>query len=239
MIELIDEAVKSGARRSKACELIGMNIRCLQRWRSNLVDQRQVVEKYPNNKLSSAEEGKILKLLNNKKYRNISPNQIVPNLATKGVYLASESTCFRILRKKKLLRHRGKARAPSPKKKPTPFIATGPNQVWSWDITYLKTLVRGQYYYLYLIMDVWSRKIVGFNIHDTENADLAAGLFIQTVSNMKIDPENLVLHSDNGSPMRGETMVATLERLGVLASFSRPRVSDDNPYSEALFRTCK
>ena len=239
IIRLIDEAVSSGARRGKACELIGVHTPCLERWKKNGIDRRQVIKKVPANKLSNSEEIQILEQLKSKEFRDLSPNQIVPLLADRGIYLASESTLFRILRRNNLLCHRGKARAPSPRKRPDPFIATGPNQVWSWDITYLKSPVRGQYYYLYLIMDIWSRKIVGFDVHDTESADLAAQLFLKTVNAEKIDPEKLVLHSDNGSPMRGETMVATLERLGVIASFSRPRVSDDNPYSEALFRTCK
>ena len=117
--------------------------------------------------------------------------------------------------------------------------ATNPNQVWSWDITYLPTTVRGRYLYLYLAIDVWSRRIVGWRVNDRESAELAAEMVVQTCEQACIDPKGLVLHSDNGTPMRGATMVATLQWLGIVPSFSRPHVSDDNPYSEALFRTLK
>ncbi len=134
------------------------------------------------------------------------------------------------------MNHRQKSRPPS-HKKPREHVATGPCQVWSWDITYLQTPVRGLYFYLYLIIDVWSRKIVGAQVEDRESPDLAALLFESSC--LGLDPSGIVLHADNGGPMKGSTMKATLERLGVLASFSRPRVSDDNPYSESLFRTLK
>jgi transposase InsO family protein len=117
--------------------------------------------------------------------------------------------------------------------------ATGPNQVWSWDITWLPTTVRGSYLYLYLIMDVWSRRIVGWCIAERESADVAAALITRSCCEGNVDPRGLVLHSDNGTPMRGSTMISTLQWLGVIPSFSRPHVSDDNPYSEALFRTLK
>jgi transposase InsO family protein len=117
--------------------------------------------------------------------------------------------------------------------------ATGPNQVWSWDITWLPTTVCGLYLYLYLIVDVWSRRIVGWHIAESESADIAATLMKQACSEGNVDPRGLVLHSDNGAAMRGSSMLSTLHWLGVIPSFSRPHVSDDNPYSEALFRTLK
>ncbi len=119
-------------------------------------------------------------------------------------------------------------------------MATGPNAVWSWDISFLKSPIRGVFFYLYLIVDVWSRKIVGFEVHDRESSELAAALVRRACMSEGVDASSLlVLHSDNGGPMKGSTMLATLERLGVIASFSRPRVSDDNPFSESLFRTLK
>jgi transposase InsO family protein len=117
--------------------------------------------------------------------------------------------------------------------------AAGPNQVWSWDITWLPTTMRGAYFYLYLIMDVWSRRIVGWCVAERESADVAAALVRQACTDGKVNPHGLVLHSDNGAPMKGSTMISTLQWLGVVPSFSRPHVSDDNPYSEALFRTLK
>lgn len=171
-------------------------------------------------------------------YRNRSPRQIVPLLADKGVYIASESSFYRVLAENGQLAHRDRAR-PSRPRKPAPHVARRPNEVWSWDITYLKSNVRGRFFYLYLVVDVFSRKIVGFDVHDQECADLAAKLVARTVAAERVDRRRLVLHADNGGPMKASTMLATLERLGVVPSFSRPRVSDDNPFAEALFRTMK
>ena len=123
--------------------------------------------------------------------------------------------------------------------RPEPRVATGPHQVWSWDITYLATTVRGVFFYLYLIMDVYSRKIVGWEVYATASAEQAASVFHKAHRREGVRADALVLHSDNGSPMKGATMLATLQRLGVVPSFSRPAVSDDNPYSESLFSTLK
>ena len=111
----------------------------------------------------------------------------------------------------------------------------------SWDITYLRSLIRGQFFYLYLVEDVWSRKILGWQVHDVECNELAAALVerIKAEAGPGVDLRGWVLHSDNGGPMKGATMLATLQRLGVVPSFSRPSVSDDNPYIESLFRTLK
>jgi transposase InsO family protein len=162
----------------------------------------------------------------------------VPLLAGEGTYIASESTMYRIMREERLLAHRGRAKQPE-RRPPNMHVATRRDQVWSWDITYLKTVVRGCFFYLYMIMDVWSRRIVGWEVYEEESATHASNLFRRTATAMQIDPHQLVLHADNGAPMKGATMVATLEKLGVLASFSRPSVSDDNPFSESLFRTLK
>jgi transposase InsO family protein len=180
----------------------------------------------------------VLEVVNSKEYRGLSPKQIVPRLADEGVYLASESTVYRILRSEAQLTHRTPARSPTPRPKPS-NTATGPNQLWSWDITYLKSTVRGRFFYLYLMVDVWSRKIVGWAVHKRESAQHASELVWQICQDSKLDSRGIVLHSDNGSPMRGATMLATLQWLGVVPSFSRPHVKDDNAYSESLFRTLK
>lgn len=143
-----------------------------------------------------------------------------------------------MLKENKLLNHRGKSK-PANHYRPAPLAAHGPNEIWSWDITYLKTLIRGQFYYVYLMMDVWSRKIVGFDVHEEESMEHSSILINNICINEGIEKDQLVLHSDNGGPMKGATMLATLERLGVAASFSRPRVSNDNPFSESLFKTLK
>jgi transposase InsO family protein len=237
---LVDEAVCCGARLDSACRELGLSVRTIQRWRkpNGSEDGRHGPRTVPANKLSVEERQKILETVNSPEWRDLSPHQIVPRLVDQEIYLASESTIYRLLSEHKQLVHRERSR-PATSRRPNEYEATGPNQVWSWDITYLRGAVRGSFYYLYMIEDVWSRKIVGWQIHEEESTELAASLFRETCAYLKLDPAGLVLHSDNGGPMKGSTMLATLQRLGVVPSFSRPRVSDDNPYSEALFRTLK
>lgn len=180
-----------------------------------------------------------MSILTSARYAGLSPKQLVPQLADQGLYLASESTIYRIQRRYGLRVRRQAASRTHVTRACTVHHATRPNQVWSWDITRLPTVIRGAYLHLYLIMDVWSRRIVGWRIAARESADIAAELMRQTCRDGNIDPCGLVLHSDNGAAMRGNTMIATLQWLGVVPSFSRPHVSNDNPYSEALFRTLK
>ena len=142
------------------------------------------------------------------------------------------------MREENHLTHRQASR-PAKHHRPEAYVANGPNQIWTWDISYLPTMVTGLYFYLYMIVDIYSRKIVGFSVHAQELSELAANLITQAYIDENVSPTQLVLHSDNGTPMKGATMLATLEKLGVIPSFSRPSVSDDNPYSEALFRTVK
>jgi transposase InsO family protein len=236
---LIEEAVAAKARRAAACQVVGLSVRTVERWRgAHPEDARHGPRHAPANRLSSAERRTLLDTVNTREFRELSPHQIVPRLADLGRYLGSESTIYRVLRAEELLAHRGRAKAPV-RRPPRAHVATQPGQVWTWDITYLKTPVRGLFFYLYLMMDIWSRKIVGWDVYDVEAADLAAALFTDTCARHHLDPRGIVLHADNGGPMKGATMVATLERLGVLASFSRPSVSNDNPFSESLFRTLK
>ena len=212
----------------------------MQRWKAEGIpeDRRAGPKTRPSNKLSEEERRHVLDLVNTPQYRDLPPAQIVPLLADQGEYVASESTIYRLLREADQATHRSAAR-PRTSRAPRECVATGPNQVWSWDITYLRSSVAGQYFYLYLILDVWSRKIVGAAVHAEENAEHAAELIREAYRSEGIDGKGLVLHSDNGSPMKGATMLATLQQLGVAASFSRPGVSDDNPFVEALFRTAK
>ena len=162
----------------------------------------------------------------------------MPKLVDKGEYIASESSFYRVLKSEKLNAHRGASR-PKTNHRPDPHVAEAPNEVWSWDITYLQSMVRGIFFYLYLVMDIYSRKIVGWEVHERECNTLSAVLMEETLANEGIDGAGLVIHSDNGGPMKGATILATLQRLGVMPSFSRPSVSDDNPFSESLFKTLK
>lgn len=240
ILAAVAEARTAGARLEKCADLVEIDTRTLQRWADNPdgEDGRKGPKSEPHNKLTNKEREDVLELLNSPGFRDLSPNQIVPLLADEGRYIASEATMYRILREEELNAHRGRDK-PRHSAPPSEFKATGPNQVWSWDISYLKSPHPGVFYYLYMVVDVWSRKVVGWCVHDRECGKLASELVIATVKAEKVDPETLVLHQDNGGPMKGATLKATLEALGVMASYSRPRVSDDNPFSESLFRTLK
>jgi transposase InsO family protein len=240
MIDLVEEATRNGARIEAAVQTLGLSVRTWQRWQKQGGggDRRRGPHTAPANKLTPAEREKVLAIANAPEFRDLSPKQIVPRLADPGDYIASESTFYRVLREESQLTHREPSR-PATSHRPREHVATGPCQVWSWDITYLKSPLLGQFYYLYLILDVWSRKIVAAAVYTEERNEHASRLFVQACRRLGLDPDGLVLHSDNGGPMKGATMLATLQKLGVVASFSRPRVSDDNPYSEALFRTLK
>ncbi len=180
-----------------------------------------------------------MRVLTSSRYAGLSPKQLVPQLADEGLYLASESTIYRIQRRYGLRKKHRRVSRTHVTRACTVHRAIQPNQVWSWDITRLPTVVRGSYLHLYFIMDVWSRRIVGWRIAASESATIAAELVTQICHDGNLDPRGLVLHSDNGAPMRSNTMISTLQWLGVVPSFSRPHVSNDNPYSEALFRTLK
>jgi putative transposase len=213
----------------------------LQRWSrpDNHHDGRIDAKRIPRNKLSELEIQRIIVIANQEEYASLSPCKIVPKLADEGIYIASEASFYRLLKSHNQLTHRGKSKPRAAVHKPKALTATGPNQIYTWDITYLQTQVRGMYYFLYLVMDIFSRKVVGWQVHDQELSVLAADLIKDICEREKILEGEVTLHSDNGSPMKGATMLATLHQLGVAPSFSRPSVSNDNPYSESLFRTLK
>ena len=240
IIQLIDEAVANGARREKAAALLGLSDRAVARWRKDASsdDRRKGPQAPPMHKLTPEERARVLETANSAEFRNLSPRQIVPLLADRNEYVASESTFSRNLREEGQLAHRQHAR-PARRHRPKEHVARGPNEVWSWDITYLRSPVRGVFYYLYLIVDIWSRKIVGWSLRHEESSEFARDLVKQAIEREDANPKKLALHADNGGPMKGSTLLAMLQRLGVVASFSRPGVSDDNPFSEALFRTMK
>jgi putative transposase len=239
-LALLDEAVASGARLEKACEVLGITVRTVARWRAEKggIDRRAEAASEPAHKLTPEERATIVRYATSAEYRDLSPRQIVPLLADKGIYVASESSFYRVLHEEGLMAHREPSQ-PRKHHRPKEHVATSPNQVWSWDITYLRSPVRGVFYYLYMVLDVFSRKIIAAEVHAEESSHLASELVQWACEREGVQPEGLVLHSDNGGPMKGSTMLATLQRLGVVASFSRPAVSDDNPFAEALFRTMK
>ncbi len=194
----------------------------------------------PANKLTTDERQKVLDTVHSEEFADMPPCQIVPALADRGEYIASERTIYRILHEEKELNHRGRSQEPHKHGKPTSYCATAPNQVWTWDITYLKGPIKGMFFYLYLIIDIYSRDIVGWEVWEEESADHASELIRRAcLLQKRLTTMPLVLHSDNGSPMKGATMLAALYDLGITPSNSRPRVSNDNPYSESLFKTLK
>lgn len=248
IVEAIESAHAAGARLQPACELAGIDIRTLQRWRAedgeglSQGDGRPTAKRpTPANALSEAERQRLLEVANEPRFAEVPPARIVPALADEGVYLASESSFYRVLRAHGQAGHRGRAKAPQAVRPPTTHVARGPSEVWCWDVTYLPSRVTGLWYYLYLIMDLYSRKIVAWEVHDSDEADHAARLLKRAVlaEGLHGAASKPVLHGDNGATLKATTVLAMLHWLGIEPSYSRPRVSDDNAYAEALFRTAK
>ena len=242
----IEAAHRAGARLQLACEIAGIDVRTLQRWKAHqgLVSgdgRPDAVRPIPAHALTPEEREQILRVANEPRFADTPPARIVPALADEGAYIGSESSFNRVLRAHGQTRHRGRAKAPRKSRPPTTHVATAPRQVWCWDMTYLPAVITGRWFYLYLILDMYSRKIVGFEVHDSDDADHAAHLVKRTalaegIHAMLTKP---VLHGDNGSTLKATTVLAMLQWLGVKPSYSRPRVSDDNAYVESLFRTAK
>jgi len=242
LIGLISEATLAGARQAPTCEMLGLSSRTVQRWRGgkpDAVDGRSLRHHEPSHKLSAEERAELLAVANSAEFGHLPPSQIVPRLADQQRYIASESTFYRVLKAGKQLAHRRSERPVKSCGKPRAVRADAPNQLYSWDITYLPATIRGQYFYLYLFMDVFSRKIVGWQVYAEESSAQASEVFKDLCAREAIQPNQVILHSDNGGPMKGATMLATLQTLGVMPSLSRPGVSNDNPYSESLFKTLK
>ena len=246
VVNLVDEAVTAGARRSPSCQVVGINVRTLQRWRAPgeqqvRVDQRPLAKRpEPTNKLSETERQELLEVCNQPEYASLPPSQIVPKLADEGRYIASESTFYRTLKAHNQLHHRGHTKAPQKRREPVTHTATAPNHVWTWDVTWLPSTVTGRFFYLYLVEDLYSRYGVVWEVHERESGELAAELLEKAVWREKLyGKDKPVLHNDNGSIMKAQTFRAKLDELGLNQSFSRPRVSDDNAYVESFFRTLK
>ena len=238
----LTEAMVAGARQDRACAVLGLSARTLQRWQADEMvrgDRRPGRRQVPPSQLSERERTRLLAVANSAEFGHLPPSQIVPRLADRGEYLASESTFYRVLKAENQLMHRRAERPAHPRAKPRALRATAPNRLYTWDITYLPTPIRGLYFYLYLFLDVFSRKIVGWQVYEEESSLLASEVMRDLCRREQIAPNQVVLHADNGGPMKGATMLATLQALGVMPSFSRPAVSNDNPYSESLFRTLK
>ncbi|MEZ5307264.1 MAG: IS3 family transposase [Pyrinomonadaceae bacterium] len=237
----MDKARRDGARLSEACRVAGITDRTYRRWkRDGMEDARKNRVFAPANKLDAEAREMVLEMVNSEMYGSLPVSQIVPLMADEGIYLASESTIYRIMRENGQTGHRLASRARTERPKPRPLKATAPNQVWVWDITYLRSAVHGVYWYLYMITDLYSRFVVGWRVFDKESGRNAAELFEDTLAKRGVGPAGLkAVHSDNGAPMKSHEMVALLDAMEIPPSFSRARVSNDNPHAEAQFRVAK
>jgi putative transposase len=177
-------------------------------------------------------------VLNSERFQDLAPREIYAELLDEERYLCSISTMYRILAEHAEVRERRNQLRHPAYHKPE-LLATGPNQVWSWDITQLRGPSKGVYYYLYVIIDIYSRYVVGWMIAEVESAELAEQLIAETCAKQGVQRAQLTLHADRGSPMIAKTVAILLADLGVAKSHSRPHVSNDNPYSEAQFKTLK
>ncbi|MFT5432282.1 MAG: putative transposase [Myxococcota bacterium] len=240
LIELVDDAVCAGARLERACDLIGISERTLTRWRGVPRDRGRGPTTAPSHTLTQAETAQILSVATQPEFRNLSAERVTAKLADKGTYICSERSLRRVLKREKLATYRQRSRPGIRRHKPREFVACKPLRILTWDITYLEdATVRGHFFFLYLFMDIWSRRIVGWEVHSTQSSELAAQLLQRLCIAEGVETRKCVLHSDNGSPVKGSTMLATMHDLGITKSFSRPQVSDDNAHVESLLRHLK
>ena len=237
---MIDEVVSAGVRQFKACEVLRLSVRTIQNWRKRpgQGDLRRGPKSAPAHKLTDKARAIALAELNKPENAALCPGQLVAKLADEGKYLMSESSMYRMMRQEKLLKHRRPSAIPQDRPRPE-AKATRPNQLWAWDITYLPCEVKGHFVSLYTCLDVFSRKIVGWCVEESETGEIASSFMEKTILAERAEGSYLCLHSDNGAPMTSSTLKSTLDRLGVTKSLSRPGVSDDNAFAESLFRTLK
>jgi putative transposase len=192
----------------------------------------------PERALGPEEKEQVLQVLNSEPFQDSAPREVYATLLDQGTYLCSWRTMYRILNERQLVRERRNQLQHPTYTKPE-LLATAPNQLWSWDITKLRGPAKWTYYYLYVILDVYSRYVTGWLIAAYESANLAQQLIAETCAKQEIEPDLLTLHSDRGSAMRSKMVALLLADLGVTKTHSRPYTSDDNPYSEAQFKTMK
>ena len=188
--------------------------------------------------LSEPERQEVLEVLHSEPFRDLPPTQVYPILLEEGRYLCSVRTMYRLLAQQNEVRERRPVASHPVYAKPE-LLATAPNQVWSWDITKLKGPVTWTYFYLYVILDIFSRYVVGWMVAPRESAALAKRLMEDTCRKQSITPDQLTIHADRGSSMKSKLVAELLADLGVTKSHSRPSVSNDNPFSESQFKTLK
>jgi len=192
----------------------------------------------PERSLSEDERQHVLDTLNSERFVDMPPTEVYATLLDEGVYLCSIRTMYRILEENKEVRERRNVARHARYEKPE-LLATQPGELWSWDITKLKGPAKWTYYYLYVIMDVYSRYVVGWMVAPRESAELARKLISETIVKQEADPNKLTIHADRGSSMKSKCVAMLLSDLGVTKTHSRPHVSNDNPFSESQFKTMK
>lgn len=220
-----------------ACRSLGVSRATFYRRRSRS-QQPVKPRKQPARALSEAERSQVVEVLHEERFMDKAPTEIYATLLDEGAYHCSIRTMYRILNAENEIRDRRKQLRHPEYVKPE-LLATGPNQVWSWDITKLRGPSKWQYYYLYVIMDIFSRYVVGWMIAERETATLAQRLIANTIRKQAVKPGQLVIHADRGTSMTSKPVAFLLADLGVTKSHSRPQTSNDNPYSEAQFKTLK
>lgn len=237
-VRLIRDASKEGAGKSEACKLLGISVRTFERWASgSLQDLRKGASKSIPRKLTEEERLEIVQVSCSSEYKDDTPYTIFTNLLEQGRYIGSISTMYRVLKEANKIHHRENKHPGTHHSAPEEAVAFGPNQVWTWDITWLPTEVKGIFKFSYNIIDIWDKKIVGWAVQDRESEFYAKELFEKTLAEQGYP--GVHIHSDNGNPMKGVSLLAMLYERGCKNSFSRPRVSNDNPFIESFFATVK
>ena len=221
------------------CGFLGITARTIQNWRSKGLRDKRKGSSHPTSRLALTPEewDALFEEATSKRFTDHTPEQIVATLAQEGVYIASVSSIYRVLRRRNALAHRRESRKPNATRDGTQITVTGPNQVWAWDITWLKTPVRGIFLYAYTVIDLYDRTIVGWCIETYESDELSMLLFARITRDMKVVPT--IVQADNGHPMRGMTLAVFLDSLFISRSYSRPRCSNDNAFIESWHKTLK
>jgi putative transposase len=221
-----------------ACTAVGRSRASHYRWLAPPRAAPRAPRPAPANKLGEAEVDLVLATLNSERFADASPTQAYYVLLDEGTYIASVPSFYRVLRRHRLVRERRRQAAHPPRVRPE-LVARRPNVVWSWDITKLKGPQKGVYYNLYVVLDIFSRYVAAWCAAAAEDGELAKELIEAAVARHQVPPGQLSVHADRGSPMTSNPVIKLYDFLGITRSYSRPHVSNDNPYSEAAFKTLK
>jgi transposase InsO family protein len=238
MMDMVEDLEDPHVPIVQACAALGLSRATLYRQTQPAQPPSPSTRTPSPRRLSEAERQAVLDTLHSDEFSDQPPPEVYAKLLSRGVYLASIRTMYRILAALDECGERRAQRAPVKHTKPT-LTATAPNQVWTWDITKLRGPQPGVFYCLYAVLDLFSRMTVGWLLAEHESAELAEHLFAETVARHRVEPGALTVHADRGSAMRSEGLAQLLGSLGVDRSFSRPHVSDDNAFSESQFKTLK